>query len=1343
MKLAKSVRLFLTALSITCTTWANAGEYWEDDNRDNMGGRVVSAEMRTFPVMSGTQSLESRIIAGDSIKMSFTVDLQWMNYRRVAATTAFQRTAMIRQISYKYRVGYRSSQNGIVTWFNNGAYVGGDIWVERPDDDPGHTGKLYSYYAKTRNWTFSDNYSADISTFLFDRDYYLVVEFMAKPTDVYDKEENAPSEQNRINLQDDPHYYRWQTLTITEDLSGNKLSFVRKNPDTPDISFNEFNTPRMLVGSRETYVVYNHPDAELSVRLSKNGLLHKKDIGTATYYPVSTLVKGEGTRSPLPSVYSYKELTYQGPVNSWNASATLDRGLNASNPVYYMYDRQKEAEWYCALTGSEMSPYVLPFIRYNGLIEFPKAGGSGYENAMISINHDGRVSADGESLNSDPAYWYEWRLRLGQIADNAGERSVGGREFSLQNANGYYTLQQLNGFLRESYWRIFGYENPTSSQRSKDMLSLSSDETYFPKSNVLQFEVLPAVSIPAPTAEESAVVECCVIPDTAVAAYGPDDVIVVYAKDAETGGYSPSLYGLEYFWEVSYDGANWQSVEDANIAAFRLNQSDLSFNVIANADKDLIMKSSILEGRSRVCIRQACLLNSFSSDQQSSLYNYKKEDGRWYIKISSDGYHTFKPLEVGGLEVLAVDEDGNESEFEDEEICRGDEFFTKSLKWFSDRENGIVEYSVSKLGENGEETELSSGINEFELPETDESVIYRLYANFCNQRIYRDVKFTINELPKIDVKQITSNQIIAKTDSVAGKVEIVSRGGDIEIGFSQIGQGEDYYYRKVVPYTSPELVSTDFSDYGNEQCVGYIVLKAWDFEAESGISFDEASTTQLRAYCSRKQQEENDAIAAAAVNRNVEENAWKEIPDPTALLLEQAGAKYYLRKSDPLTPCMSDSVLVKVDAVSPIINNIIAFSDLEHAGEDTIYVNAGTRIPDIISYTVEGGYGKPVEESAYSYVYQWIFRYDRGVWQDLKRYTDSGRSSVSQSHVSLMNQNDIVDRDMEIARVVISRINAEESTQYCDTSNILRIATETYLDERNVRVVNDGACAGSDISIVINEDFDTGEYRLIYSSDDPRVSIVADEANPSILHLRDTRDSLNVYIARENIQTGAHSNQIVVPVSVVPSHASFTMIADGEEMRILDYGEETFNVRPGTLVQFKDESEGEDLVYAWSLQVQHWLADDIEGDVSNLQNPYCYLYNQGENRIRLKVMARRPDGGYCSSEVTADNIFVQGLPVSRSLPAGTSFIEDNEVVEEIMEEQSAWIEVYPTILTATGRTVHLRSNTDRLEYSLFDGSGRILMHGEFNGMGDLPVPQVPGGVCILEVNGRTFKLLNQ
>ena len=332
---------------------------------------------------------------------------------------------------------------------------------------------------------------------------------------------------------------------------------------------------------------------------------------------------------------------------------------------------------------------------------------------------------------------------------------------------------------------------------------------------------------------------------------------------------------------------------------------------------------------------------------------------------------------------------------------------------------------------------------------------------------------------------------------------------------------------------------------------------------------------------------------------------------------------------------------------------------------------------------------------------------------------------------------------MEIARVVISRINAEESTQYCDTSNILRIATETYLDERNVRVVNDGACAGSDISIVINEDFDTREYRLIYSSDDPRVSIVADEANPSILHLRDTRDSLNVYIARENIQTGAHSNQIVVPVSVVPSHASFTMIADGEEMRILDYGEETFNVRPGTLVQFKDESEGEDLVYAWSLQVQHWLADDIEGDVSNLQNPYCYLYNQGENRIRLKVMARRPDGGYCSSEVTADNIFVQGLPVSRSLPAGSSFIEDNEVVEEIMEEQSAWIEVYPTILTATGRTVHLRSNTDRLEYSLFDGSGRILMHGEFNGMGDLQVPQVPGGVCILEVNGRTFKLLNQ
>lgn len=1328
---------FLLPLIILAGNNIQVSASWDDNNRDDIGGRTVSSEMRTFPRMSGSESLESRILPGDELQLHFSVDMEWLNYRRVGSSSLVQHTAFIRNIAYKYRVGYRLSATGPVTWFSSG-YTSGNIWVERSDDDPGQSGNTYSYYVKTRNWEFSDTYTAPIGSLRFDTEYFLVVEFLAKPTDVYDKEKNRPSEQDGIFLQDNPHYFTWQTIEITKDAAGNNLTFSRKNFDTPNISFNELNTPKMLVGSRQTYVAYNHPEAELSVRLAKSGLKHKKEIGTDTYLPVSTLVKSTGTVNPIPQTFSYKVIL---PPNC--ASVECDGGKNSNNRIYYMYDRIEEREWYVS-TGNfgNVSANNLPYIRFNGIVEFPKANGSGFDNAMISINHDGCVDSNGESLNGNPDYWYEWRLRLKQLDDNAGDVSIAGKQYSLQNANAYFTETTVASYIQEKYWRVLGYENPTSGARSYNMFSTSADETYYPKSNILQFEVLPQVCIPLPSVSERHPVERCVAVDTAVSAFRESDVIVLYAKTPDTGNYSPSLYGIEDFWEVSFDGINWQSMNDPNLAIYKLHPDDLSFTVIADADKDLIVKSTILKGRENVYFRQACILNSFSSDQQSSLYNYHK-DGRWYIKVVSAGCYTYMPVRNVGLDVYAKYSDGSEDEYAEEKICKGEEFITKSLRWSLTSTSQNAEYVIYELVD-GEEIEIQYGFDEYELPEIDSTKTYRLAAEFCNERVFRDVKFIVNELPIIDVKKITSNQIIIDADSISRKLRILSRGGEILLSMDDTSVNCDYYYRKVVPYVAPEVAVTDFSTYDNAKCVEFILSKGWDYKGETGNDFDEVSTAQLRNYCTMKQQAENDAAVQAAIHENVKANSWQPVIDSRALELDQSGTLYFLRKRVQGSPCLSDSVMVEIDAVRTIIGNSIAFTDTEYIGKDTVYVDSGSTIPSVTSFTVSGGYGKPVSNGVFSYVYQWIYRYAGDVWQDLKRYTDNGRSSVSQTQVSLLDYDSkLLDRDMEIARVVISRINGDETTQYCDTSNVLYLATETYLDAEKVRIINDGACAGSVIDINLNDEFDTEEYRLVYFSDDARVEIVPDESEPSLLHLLGIRENFNVYVKRENLKTGACSNQISIPVSVTPAHASFVMIVDGVEARILDDSEEYFYVRPGTLVQFKDESEGDILAYDWSLQVQNWLDDDIEGDKSSQRDPYCYLYNQGDNIVKLSIRAKRPDGGYCSSEVTAENIYVQGTPVTRSVPVGSAFVENERVVEEFVKNQSEWIEVYPTMLAGDERTVHLRSNTDYVEYYLFDESGRLVMDGNFDGMGDLQIPAGKSARYVLMVNGRSFKILNR
>ncbi len=1335
-------KLRMLLLPVMLFAFGNVGavEYWGDDARDDIGGRVVSQEMRTYPVLSGRMSVDSQIITGDSLYVNISMDMQWLNYRRYGSSSIFQSTACIRQISYQYRIGYRTSAtSSTTTWFNNGKYVTGDLWVKQEDDVPDEYGNTYSYYVKSRKWNHSTSQAVSVKNLSLDVTYYLVVEYKAKPTDVYDYIKNQPSQRDGVNLVDNSYYYTWQTYTITKDQSGENIAFIRRNFTTPTIAFNPSANPNNSGNIGASCMVYNHPLASVGMRLVKDGLPATKSDGSNTYWPLAALVAAKTTSIPIPTSYSYKSLTYKGPVNSWLASVTLDGGLNSNYFIYYMYDRPDEREAYGRLTGHDVSTaYKLPFIRFSRLV-LDKNGDGDYQDAILSLQLDGCVDASGGSTFENPDYWYEWNVLLGQITDDAGSSNNVYSTHYIQCATSYFRKELVEYYSGLVLCKKFGYDNPGRTEPSKTMFSSGSDSEYTMQSNVIKLYITPSITFPIFYPISSTEFEVQVINETDASQYAEENVIVIRNQPAKADGYE-AMYGIENYWQASYDGVNWITIAtDDKLSEYLLDPSELSFYLDETSTSALVLKSSILSGYDEMYFRQSAVATVFSSTEQSSLYNFKR-DGRWYLQEVADYHYTCKAVRTPVLTVEAIDADGKISEYEEEEICYGGEFFTKKLRWSADESFTDIKYSIYRL-DGEKEVLVKSNVNEYTIPQLTSTTVYRLVGEASGVRGYSDVKFSVVDRPAIDLTQISSNQTIFTIDSTSGILTILSRGGNAYISINNALARDIYHYRKVVPYVEPELWPADFTDYSTDECIEYILLKGWDFVGETGADFDDVSPNALREYCKSKQNAENAEILSAALTENELANAWREITNPYNIDLGDESAQFYLIKSGYDELCVSDSVLIDISAVTPIVNNKISFTDVAYAGKDTVYIDAGSYIPSITSYTVTGGYGKPTTSDSYSYVYQWIFRYDDGVWQDLKRYTDNGRSTVSQTSVSLIDYTSkVVDRNIDLARVVISRIDADELTQYCDTSNILRVATEGYFDDVYVRILNDGACAGTVINVEVTESFDTSSYRLVCSSDDDRVNIAVDESNPKLIHVYDTREDFNLYIARENLKNGARSNQVTVPVSVIPARAAFSMIADGVEMNILDYDED-FIVSPGTLVQFIDESEGNNLVYDWSLQVQTWIDDEIEADKSSIRDPYCYLYNQGRNTVKLKIYSYGSNS-YCTSEATANNIIVQGTAVTRSLEMPSGFVSDS-AVELIQSRQKEQIDVYPTILGPADRTVHIRSNVEFLHYYLFDNTGRMLQQGTFEGMGDIHIQESASGFLILNVNGESFKILNQ
>lgn len=1334
----KLIRGILLPLLLMCSLNGFAfDEYWGDGN----GDRVVRLEMLTHPQISGYENVSARVLSGNSMEVSFSVDLEWLNYRRVAATHSFQRTALVRQIQYRYKIGCRNGSSTI--WLTDDEKLE-TINVVRDDDDPGCGSQIRTYFTKNRNWNVSHSQTVDISELLYNRSYTLVVHFEAKITEVYEAVNNTATEQRNVILHSSEDWYRWQSADIIKDAGGTMVTVQRLKTTTPRISCDERVNPVRSVSTYDKNVVYNHPDAKVEMNLHRSGLPGIVKRSSTSYYPYSALVFGDGIGNPLPTSFKL--------VFSSNGCYTYhcDNGVNKNNPVHYIYDRERERAYGQILLGRSILS-TEPRIRYANLVLQPKDNGE-YERAFTSLIDDGYANEDGTPIDESSENWFAWKLNLSQLTDEAGKKSLAGSNFTLVNVNGYFDASNRNYNNNDKLWRMMGYDlyGPASS-RSNLIYSTSADKELYPKSNAVYFEVLPAAVIDSLSADEKAPKTICRRPASTVgsAIESADELIILRAKQIDFGGYSHSHYAPRHDWEISYDCKNWKSLKNSrDFARYVKKVADLNFPIIVDDSTDIMLSTDILSTGRKLYFRQTLALMSFSSDEWSPLYSYQGEDGRWYIKVASDDCYSYTSYAEQGVTVTATDREGKNYDFESETICLGERGVARGLSWRADTVPSDAVYLLYVIDEDGNATQIAKE-NSYALPEyPDESRVYRAVVKFCGDSIYKDVKVNVNSKLFIPIDSLRSaDAVVVGGDSAEAKASLLLHGSEgAEIFFDDPETFScEYLIREVLPYEAPEGLIEDFSAYGYDSICAYVDAKGWDIAADLGAGFEDSSLNKLRDYCTRKLAEESAAALAEYDAWYAEKTAYRTMEGAKAVVLAAEGdtARYYVRKQSRSTSCFSDSLLLELRRADDVSGGRIQFDDAVYAPDSSIVLNYGDSIPDVVGHEAVGGYKKPDGTDDLIYRYVWIFRYEDEPWQTLKTHSDrTGKSSGKT--LWLTKSNKVVDRPMELARIAISMDEYGETSQICDTSNILRLDVVPSIDGSKVSLTGDNSCPGDFIEVKLSQSIDFSRFELIYECSDSSVLLTPSATDPRTCRFVNARRSFTVKAYLRSLDWGSIGKRHTINVNVVPVYADFAIEEGGIETDIFANPEADYVLQPGTLIRLVNKSEGEELSYRWTLQLQDFFGDEIAGEQTDRESPYCYLYNPGYNKIRLEVSGKSGSIS-CTSSVTAENIYVIGGS-ERTEQSFNGFLSD-EAAEAVAEGTPSasgdGISVYPTYLSASSRTLNFSSEAEQISYIIFDEMGALLTSGTVSGNGSAIVPESSSAVLILIANNQPFKILNR
>ncbi len=1296
----------------------------------------VKDMMRKMPEASNAYvSINKQLITDGKLDCSVSMNLTWHNFfTRGPFFSDICGFWTVVEINYERRVYYALATSNSYTELQSLRVKDGKFDVRsvsmRPSDDVDYGTRMQECSTE-----FRDFIESDISNLTPNKEYKLKVEYF------FTVVPEADICGSNYDATETTRYVTKQTVSIGNMNTGADAKFkLYSSVVNSVINANSLFNPIYNTGSGDRYLIYDNPDAVIAVVADKLNLPSKVEVESGTNvsckYGAGAYIASIGSSSLPTEIDTYIPTTGGCGIYVKDCSKNCN-GLSNVN-VQFVNDNVLQKSFLLSKGGLQRN---VCYKRWTNIMQRSiDEGMSVYdENTLehfdIYDSNDYRMSR-------------MFHLRDLSNVDVYTKKGYGaGTTIKIQNSalyNGSFQ-NSMREDLADFYALGYMYYGP-----SIDKEIATGKGTV---SNILVFEVVNEAKLPAVSTSDKLPKMTC-ITDSLVK---EGDFIHLKGSAIQCGNYSETIYNPDYIWEVSFNGADWETLDKKSFSKYIIDRNSLGFAVVVDPDRDILVKSTILKNRSQAQFRQKVILRSFASDEFSPLYNYRIDD-KYYISIVSGDFYTYIPTPILDQDNIAF----TPSTFPlEQRLCKGDVLTKNKISFKLKSSTNVSADKIGKLSEiadykiyelHGDTVgKLVSNAASYTINYSGKTIGFRCVISWCNDSIYKDVHIIANDDESIELKDIYSNVVIVERNETENKLKLLCQRGVVPTIslFEKVNNEFDYQYRGVSPYSNPIITVNDFSSMSRTKIISFMKSANWDYEAETGTDVDNTGIDALRAWCRVKEDKTNAMIVSNAKNNYVSANAWYGFTDNniTELPVSNATASdmsFYVMKQNVKTKCYSDSVKIEIVFFDGIEDNKIAFSAASDASKSEVYVMENTNSPAIKGYVIKGGYGVPSKENSFKYVYRYIYRESGGVWQqlgsDIEVYGDNNKN------VSLKAGALAMDRLYQVARVVYSRVGNDILTQVTDTSNILTINVIEELKTDDIEIYNNGSCAGVVVTLGV-PNYDPSKKikdatRFIWSASDTAVKIISYDEMERYCSLYNTRSDFNVYVYRTDTITGARTKTVEIPIDVVEVKPKFSITADGVTRNIMDYPNENFYFQSGTRFVLNNSSEGADS-YLWNLELQYYSGSEIEGLTSYVENPVCYLYNPGQNRIRLTAM----NSLGCESQITAENIYIQSSSVKNATV--NSHFERSGVTPQFPNEFTSGYEVYPTV--TTGDDINIYYSKGLFRYTLMDSMGRIILEGVSDMFRKIDYENLSDGVSTLVLeagdngnsNNKIIRLIKQ
>ena len=1305
----KNLLLFLC---LFISTQIFAYNMWSEEGYEYPKGYTFSDIMKTDPQMTWSDMALSKTIVSlneTSVELSFDINFSWHNFNRKKWIDWLIKYSAHRTItSFKYSTWV--SIAGVVTQIDNENILDvSDVSFPAPEADFGEE------FITTSSTTYSGKFNIDPTKYKNSNISIDYIEFHITPFGL---------KEGGDNNDDLERFKEKQVFKITTNQSGQKLKITRVNTASPIInSVNNVNPQYDASGTGSPrYLIYNNPNATVAVSLSSTNC-PVSNKGNILY--TANLASVGAASSPVPSTYKHGNMAYGSGCCSSSCITGKDKH------VQFVNDNKKHYDFLVSRYPNK--DYCLTHRSRHQLLTSKDENSTTFEKFL-------QYGGDLDSLSNTLKTWI-YHLRDFQEVAYASEKLSVGNIIKIRNA-GFYAKKTT--FKNEEEYVLMGYCRYAPTYYMN--LTTQVGNNYLKSYNTLEYQIIPEAHIPELSndlTEKKFVCMSSEINDI-------NDVLILKGNEIECSGYSTTLYSPDYRWEISIDGgAHWHVRTDREYSRYFLSYDMLSFPTNTNDETDLILRSSILSLGKELKFRQSCVLKSFSSTVPNSLYTHY-ENGLYYIKLTANSHYTysyFSNLQQENFSFIPQDFPLVQN------VCQGSQPINNisfkfirtnamDLQMYNELSK-IVNYEVVKI--NGEKEEIVSYLPNYNINYTGDSLHYRCRIITCNDTISKDI--WVNPIVKdtINLDNISSSGQIKNVDKENNMVHImVEKGKDIDITINDDKLNvTDFFFREVKEYKAPDIVKHNFALMSWQDMIDF--AEANCEYAGCVDNYRQFGEQQLRSICNAIQDTKNNKILEKAKQEYINANAWNLFSKENTTTFKTksdtlTSDMFFIKKQNKTFGCFSDSVRVNIYYFEGIKNNIISFSAAEDAEKDKIYIPAGSKNPTISGMLVEGGYGDPdtLNSISTSYEYQYISRSVGGVWQKLSTpFIDYGQH-VTPSKTNLAAGRTTVDRNIEIARVVYSRLNNNILTQVTDTSNILKIYIEYPITDDEVKVKRDNLCPGTEIKVLIDDDFSTSEQQYIeyfWSASDADVKLTFSDIGNRICYVNEATEDFVLSVYRHNTRLGSYTNNYNIEIPISEVEAKFNILtSEGTELNIFKDTTQRVEFNPGDKIYLVNKSKGAEN-YLWTLQLQYFLGYEVEGAQTSIKNPSCYLYNPGVNNLRLT--AKNEDG--CSHTISTNNIYVNNTIVNSEVR--NSFFADEEIEYSVLSPNTEAILVYPTLITDDVEKLNITSRESEVQFSIYNANGKVILEGNGSYSFQIKLPYMQQGMYVLKLNGKYFKLI--